>query len=86
MNSAFLVKMVRAKQLEMEAFEELLPEAVKNRMDHFKADTKEFMKECVVELYLAGADNSKNPEIREQKPRKDKSAAGTRHVKKITIQ
>lgn len=54
MNKTFIGKMVQAKKLELEAFQELLPDEIKKRMKSWRTDAGDWLKECAVEIYLAG--------------------------------
>lgn len=54
MNKTFITKMVQAKKLEIEAFQELLPDEINERMKNWRAGAGDWLKECAVEIYLAG--------------------------------
>lgn len=54
MNKTFITKMVQAKKLEIEAFQELLPDEINERMKNWRVGAGDWLKECAVEIYLAG--------------------------------
>lgn len=54
MNKTFITKMVQAKKLEIEAFQELLPDEINERMKNWREGAGDWLKECAVEIYLAG--------------------------------
>lgn len=54
MNKTFITKMVQAKKLEIEALQELLPDEINGRLKKWRSDAGDWLKECAVEIYLAG--------------------------------
>lgn len=90
MNKTFVIKMLRAKQMEFDAFRELIPEGTAKKMVQFKNEAKELIKECAVELYLAGQrEKSKSSEDFEKKTElksESKDFSTRRPVKKVTIE
>ena len=50
MNKEFVKKMIKAKKLEYEAIKEIMPEAIKNRIDSFQKDAFNLIKDVAIEI------------------------------------
>lgn len=102
MNKTFITKMVQAKKLEIEAFQELLPDEINERMKNWRAGAGDWLKECAVEIYLAGKRETGSASYAEEdegsrrsKTEKGDSSGGTastgksqqtKRTKKVTIE
>lgn len=60
MNKEFIVKIIKAKQLEYEAFKEILPESIRKQMDNFQKDAVDLLKDVAIELIK---DNAEKPKV-----------------------
>ncbi|MEG0377014.1 MAG: hypothetical protein RR614_00900 [Eubacterium sp.] len=81
MMEAFLKQMIEAKKMECEAFRQLLPKALSEKMDD--------VAECAFETFKINATNlctavMRSSEIKVKEEKSPKSA--DRHVRKITIE
>ena len=58
-NTAFIVKMIKAKKLEYEAFKELAPECLRARIDSCERETAEALKAAAADLFMNGMSTEK---------------------------
>jgi hypothetical protein len=71
MNRQFVVKMMKAKQMEYQALKEIMPEAMVNRIEHLENELAETAKEYFMSMMndtKKGSQESSDPS--EQKVRK----------------
>ncbi len=62
MNREFVVKMMQAKKLEYEAFKEILPEKMVNKISTLESDIIDIMKECIMSGYTGYETNKRKSE------------------------
>lgn len=67
MNKEFIVKVIKAKQLEYEAFKEILPESIRKQMDNFQKDAVDLLKDVAFELIKDNVEKPKAEVIKTTK-------------------
>ena len=59
MNKEFIVKIIKAKQLEYEAIKEILPDNMRKKLDKFEQDSQVLIKDVAIELMKENAEETK---------------------------
>lgn len=72
MNHEFADKIIKAKQLEMEAIGCLLPEPVKGHIDVINWELKDMAKEMAKEIIFGCCTNSEKPGVQEKEHKAEK--------------
>ncbi len=83
MNKQFVIKLMQAKQLQMEAFKEVMPEKMLERVEKIQDEMMEIGKEYVMTMMCQSEQHSGNT-----KKQGEKKSDSTNHGKahKITIE
>lgn len=79
MNKEFVKKMIKAKRLEYEAIKEIMPDAIKNRIDSFQKDAFSLIKDIAIEIIKEDMDNKSKCNI-DTNINKD-----NKNIKKISV-
>lgn len=80
MNKKFITKIIQAKKLELEAFQELLPDELNDRMKNWRTGAGDWLKECAVEIYLAGKKETKSCKDERDGSRENESEKADRYT------
>ena len=64
MNKNFIVKIVKAKQLEYEAIKEILPRSIRLSLENFEKDAERVLKDVAIELIKEKAEKPRE-EVRQ---------------------
>jgi len=64
LNKTFIVKIVKAKQLECEAIKEILPRSIRLSLENFEKDAERVLKDVAIELIKEKAEKPRE-EVRQ---------------------